>query len=255
MNQKKVVICMKWGTLFPAEYVNVLYRACCENISGEFRFVCLTNEVDGLLPEIEAYPIPLFGLEDWHYYDGAWPKMGIFLKDLYGLQGRALYLDLDMVICGSLDDLFETPGELVAIDFQPWKNEPGGPLTMGAMLSFDIGSLDYLVDGMRVQRDAFVQKYKNDQNYMHGEVKDIRYWPHEWIVSFKHHLRRPLIIDRFREPSPPPRSAKVVAFHGRPRPIDLIRPPKGNWDRFPHYGSGAVSWMRDYWLRYGGALR
>lgn len=245
---------MKWGTLFPAEYVNVLYNACRSNITGDFRFVCLTNEGDDISPEVEVYPVPLFGLDEGHYYDGAWPKMAIFLKDLYGLQGRALYMDLDMVVCGGLDELFESPGNLAAIDFQPWKNEPGGPRLMGAMLSFELGSLDYLVENLRVNRDELVSKYRNDQNYMQGEVKNIHYWPREWIVSFKHDLRQPLIVDRFREPSPPPSHAKVVAFHGRPRPIDLIRPPKGNWDRFPHYGSGAVSWMREYWLRYGGKV-
>ena len=49
---------MKWGTLYSAEYVNVLYRAVRKNLSGDFRFVCLTSESDGLLDEIETYPIP-----------------------------------------------------------------------------------------------------------------------------------------------------------------------------------------------------
>lgn len=250
----RVVICMKWGTLFPAEYVNVLYNACRANISGDFRFVCLTNETDHLLPAIEAYPIPLFGLDEWHYYDGAWPKMGIFLKDLYQLQGRALYLDLDTVVCGNIDEMFKVDGQLVALDFQPWKNQPGGPRAMGAILAFDLGSLDFLVERLRSQRDTMIKKYLNDQNYLQGEVPGIRYFPSEWIVSFKHHLRQPLIIDRFRGPKEPQAPVKIVAFHGRPRPIDLIRPPKGNWERFPHYGSGPVSWMRDYWTRHGGEI-
>lgn len=254
MNSNRVVLCMKWGTLFPAEYVNVLYNACRAHISGDFRFVCLTNEPEGLLHEVEVHPIPVFGLDEWHYYDGVWPKIGIFSKDLFGLRGRALYLDLDSVICGSLDDMFEFPGAFVAMDSQPWKKQPGGPRTMGSVLSFELGTLDYLLEKLRTQRDAMVQKYLNDQNYLHGEVPDIRYWPQEWIVSFKYHLRQPLIIDRFKEPSPPPASAKILAFHGRPRPIDLIRPPKGNWDRFPHYGSGAVSWMQAYWQRFGGQI-
>lgn len=254
MNQNRIVVCMKWGTLYPAEYVNVLYRACRANISGEFRFVCLTNEAEGLLPEVEVHPIPLFGLDDWHYYNGAWPKIGVFSHDLYGLQGRALFIDLDSVICGTLDDMFEVPGTLVAMDSQPWKGKPGAPRTMSSIFSFELGSLGWVVDRLQADRDAFVKKYVIEQDYLHGEVPDIRYWSQEWIVSFKYHLRQPLIIDRFREPAPPPATAKIVAFHGRPRPIDLIRPPKGNWDRFPHYGAGAVSWMKTYWQRYGGVV-
>lgn len=254
MNRSRVVLCMKWGTLYPAEYVNVLYNACRAHISGDFRFVCLTNESEGLLPEVEVHPIPLIGLDEWHYYNGAWPKIGVFSQDLFGLQGRALFIDLDSVICGSLDEMFEVDGPLVAMDSQPWSNKPGGPRTMSSVFSFELGSLGWVVDRLRAERDALVKKYVIEQDYLHGEVPGIRYWPQPWIVSFKYHLRRPLVLDRFLEPLPPPSTAKILAFHGRPRPIDLIRPPKGNWDRFPHYGSGPVSWMQDYWQRHGGAI-
>lgn len=254
MNKPRVVLCMKWGTLYPAEYVNVLFRACCAHISGNFRFVCLTNEAEGLLPDIEVYPVPSIGLDEWHYYNGAWPKIGVFSHELYGLQGRALFIDLDSVVCSSLDDMFDFPGQLVAMDSQPWRGQEGPPRTMSSVFSFDIGAMGWVVDRLRADRDTLVKKYGIEQDYLHGEVADIRYWPQSWIVSFKYHLRQPLIIDRFREPRQPPASAKIVAFHGRPRPIDLIRPPKGNWDRFPHHGSGPVSWMQTYWQRYGGQI-
>ena len=254
MSSPRTVICMKWGTLYPAEYVNVLYRACRHHITGDFRFVCLTNEPDDLLPEVQVHPIPDIGLDEWHYYNGAWPKIGVFSHDLYGLQGRALFIDLDSVICGSLDDMFEVPGALVAMDSQPWRGQPGPARTMSSVFSFDLGALGWVVDRLQSGRDAYVRQYGIEQDYLHGEVPDIAYWPQEWIVSFKYHLRQPLILDRFRSPHPPPPTAKIVAFHGRPRPIDLIRPPCGNWDRFPHYGSGPVPWMQSYWLRYGGRI-
>jgi len=254
MNEPRVVLCMKWGTLYPAEYVNVLYRACRAHISGDFQFVCLTNEAEDLLPEVVVYPIPEIGLEEWHYYNGAWPKVAVFSDELYGLKGRALFIDLDSVICGSLDELFEAPGAFVALDSQPWSNKPGGPRTGTGVFAFQLGSLGYLVERLLLHRDVLVGQYRLEQDYLHGEIADIQYWPQPWVVSFKYHLRRPLIIDRFLEPHQPPSTAKIVAFHGRPRPIDLIRPPKGNWDRFPHYGSGAVTWMQSYWQRFGGKI-
>jgi hypothetical protein len=251
---QRVVLCMKWGTLYSAEYVNVLYQACRAHLRGDFRFVCLTDESVGLLPDIEVYPIPQIGLDEWHYYNGAWPKIGVFSAPLYGLQGRALFIDLDSVICGPLDDLFDVPGALVALDSQPWSNKPGGPRTGTGVFAFDLGSMAWVVDRLRSNRDPLVTRYRLEQDYLHGEVPDIQYWPQPWIVSFKYHLRQPLLLDRWREPRVPPDSAKIVAFHGRPRPIDLIRPPRGNWDRFPHYGSGPVSWMQHYWQRFGGNI-
>lgn len=254
MNSPRLVICMKWGTLYSAQYVNVLYTACRAHISGKFRFVCLTDDAQGLLPDVEVYPIPDIGLDEWHYYNGAWPKIVVFQHELYGLKGRALFIDLDSVICGSLDEMFEAPGPLVAIDFQPWKNKPGGPRTGTGVFAFDLGSLGWVVERLRDHRDEIVNKYTLEQDYLHGEVSGIVYWPQPWVISFKYHVRQPLILDRFLAPTPPPATTKVLAFHGRPRPIDLIHPPKGNWDRFPHYGSGPVSWMQTYWKNYGGKI-
>lgn len=238
---------MKWGTLYSAEYVNVLYRACQRYISGEFRFVCLTGEPQGLLAGIDVFPIPDIGLEHSHYYDGAWPKIGVFSSDLYGLRGRCLFIDLDTVILDSLDPLFDVPGQLVAINNAPWSNSRMSSRTMSSVFAFDIGNLAHVVDNLKIRRDVLIAKYKIEQEYLHHAVDEITYWPQDWLVSFKYHLRQPLVLDRFLQPKSPPERAKLVIFHGRPRPIDLVRSTKGNWERFPHYGSGAVGWMARYW--------
>lgn len=254
MTLTRTVLCMKWGTLYSAEYVNVLYQACRANITGEFRFVCLTDDSKDLLPGIDVFPIPDIGLDSWHYFNGAWPKIVVFDHRLYDLSGRVLFIDLDSVICGNLDEMFELKGSLVAIDSQPWKGKPGSPRTMSSVFAFDAGEMGWVVDRLRSDRDALVAKYHIEQDYLHGEVPGIQYWPQSWVISFKYHLRQPLIVDRFLEPKAPPAGTKILAFHGRPRPIDLIHPPAGNWDRFPHYGSGAVSWMQTYWQQHGGHI-
>lgn len=248
----RVVLCMKWGTLYPAAYVNVLYRAVQAHLAQPFRFVCLTDEPQGLAQGIEALPIPAIGLDRWHYFNGAWPKISVFLADLHGLTGRCLFVDLDTVILDSIDPFFEMPGPLVAIDSAPWKNPNQPPRTMSSIFAFELGSLGYLVDDLRRDRDGIVSRHEIEQNYLHHAVEGIAYWPQSWLVSFKYHLRRPLVVDRFLPPRRPPAGAKMVIFHGRPRPVDLVNPPRGNWDRFPHYGSGAVDWMCEYWLAHGG---
>jgi len=81
---------MKWGTLYPADYVNVLHSACRRNLTGAFRFVCLTDDARGLADGIEAYPIPDLGLSPGMRKSGQWAKLGVYLPDLCGLSGRAL---------------------------------------------------------------------------------------------------------------------------------------------------------------------
>ena len=244
---EKTVVCMKWGALYSAAYVNVLFNACRKYISAPFRFVCFTDQAEGLADGILVQPIPEFGLSPTHYRHGAWPKLGVFLPHEGLLNGRCLFIDLDTVLLDSLDPFFTVEGDLVCIDSRPWRYKEGPPRTGTGIFAFSAGKLNWIIDRFLDQPEAFVQRYKIEQDFLHGEVPNIRYWPEGWVVSFKYHARQPLLIDRFRPPRKPPAPAKVLAFHGKPRPVDLIDPPPGNWDIFPHYGSGKVDWMVDYW--------
>jgi len=244
---EKTVVCMKWGTLYSSTYVNVLFNACRKHISGSFSFVCFTDDPTGLLPQIIKQPIPEFGLDLAHYRHGAWPKIGVFLQHQGLLKGRCLFIDLDTVLLQSIDPLFSIEGDLVCIDSRPWRYKSGPPRTMTSIFAFDAGALNWIVSHLSENRDKFISHYGIEQDFLHGEVPGIRYWPEGWVVSFKYHARQPLVIDRFRPPRKPGSPAKVLAFHGKPRPIDLIEPPPGNWDIFPHYGSGKVDWMVEYW--------
>lgn len=60
--QDRVVLCMKWGTLYNADYVNVLFNACKKHISGAFKFVCLTDDETDIIDGVECFPIPDIGL-------------------------------------------------------------------------------------------------------------------------------------------------------------------------------------------------
>ncbi len=256
MTDVPIVLCMKWGTLYPAVYVNVLYNAVRAGMSGPFRFVCLTDDAAGIVPDVDCHPIPDIGLAPAQWARGAWPKLSVFLPDLYGLRGRCLFVDLDTVVLGDLAPFLDRPGALTVIDSAPWRYRDAAPRAMTSLFGFEIGAGRALLDPVLTRRDETVATYRNEQDYLAATAAttgvDVTYWPQSWIVSFKYHLRQPLGLDRLRPPRAAPSGAKVIVFHGRPRPIDLIHPPRGNWDVFPHYGRGPVAWMRDYWVRNGG---
>jgi hypothetical protein len=87
------VVCLKWGDRYPAEYVNRLYRMVNRHLSKPFKFYCLTESKEGLLPAIHQLPLETSDLIGW------WYKLSLFKKDFYGLEGDILYFDLDLVIC------------------------------------------------------------------------------------------------------------------------------------------------------------
>eukprot|EP01032_Pedospumella_encystans_P013951 gene13951-16040_t len=102
-DSKITIVCVKWGTKYGPEYVNNLYNAvirCTANSSSfSFRkFVCFTDDASGLHENITC---SLFdaATEAWK---GWWLKAQVFAPtDL--LSGWVLYIDLDTVLCGSLD--------------------------------------------------------------------------------------------------------------------------------------------------------
>lgn len=250
----KIVLCMRWGSLYPASYVNVLHSAVRRNVSGDLRFVCLTPEPDGLAEGIEAFPIPDLGYGPDHWRHGAWPKLSVFVPDLYGMSGRALFIDLDSVIRESLDPFFEMPGDLVSIAGGPrWRRGSSNPrpsLASG-VFAFDIGSQPQIAERFRRDPDGAFRRFGIEQRFVQEHVTSWTTWPESWVISFKKHLRRPLLVDRFLPPREPDPGTKIVAFHGTPRPIAVARAGTKAWARFPRAGRGPIPWVRDYWLENG----
>ena len=257
MAEPVVVICMKWGTLYGPDYVNVLRRAVADNLTRPHRFVCLTDDAAGLDAEVEVHPIPDHGFGAGEFGFGGWPKLSVFGAELHDLAGRALFVDLDTVILGPLDALFEESGGVVLIRewprlgdrLKPWR----APRGMSSIFAFSIGSQPHLLTSYLADPVAARASVRHEQAWITRHAHDLRFWPDGLIASFKKTLMAPPLINRFVPPSPPPPDARVLVFHGVPRPIDVV-PDRGQaWGSFWRHGRGAVPFVRDYWLHYGGA--
>src|SRR5688572_27758484 len=103
----KQFICMKWGTLYGPEYANRLYAMVRRHTTGPIRFVCLTDDRTGLHPEIEAFNCPTVPIPAPYNMRG-WRKVSLWgtSERLFDLSGDWLFIDLDVVITGSLDEFF-----------------------------------------------------------------------------------------------------------------------------------------------------
>jgi hypothetical protein len=246
---------MKWGTLYGPDYVNVLYAASRRNLAGDFRFICLTDDASGLRPEVECHPIPDRGLGRDYYGRGGWPKLLLHEKALAGLEGRGLFIDLDSVITGPLDPLFEEPGGIVMIRewrrfadyFRRWQvNGATG------VFAWDIGAQAHVAENFLADPAAVRAAFRSEQRFVTAHARDIRFWRHPQVISFKRHLMPPVPLDRLLAVREPPPGTAIIAFHGEPRPIDVVPDRGQRWARGLRYGRGAVPFIRRYWLENGG---
>lgn len=108
------ILCMKWGNKYTASYVNKLYNMVKRHVTLPFRFVCFTDDAVGIKNNIEIFPIPTLETNQILHTstkERGWNKLLTFKAPLYDITGPVLFLDLDIVIVGNIDEFFTTPGE------------------------------------------------------------------------------------------------------------------------------------------------
>ena len=246
------VLTIKWGTAFGARDVNMLFRACSANSHHQLKFVCLTDDAGGLAPQIEVRPIPDIGLTPSEIsHRGVWRKLSLFSQDIADL-GRVLFLDLDMLIVGDLSTFFETSEGVTFQNMgESWRREPRSDAkdTGTCIFSFDTRREASVLDAFLSDKSANIDAWKNEQEFVGAHVSQAFYWPEGQVISFKRHLCRRNGTGLFTAPARPPPCTSVVAFHGTPRPADTME--KTVWGAFPHLHKGRVSWIEDYFRRFG----
>jgi hypothetical protein len=252
------VVAIKWGTAFPAEYVNVLYRGVRRNLSRPFTFYCLTDHAEGLDDGIVARPIPDTRVEGIFKRPGCWPKVGVFAPDVFPGHDHALFLDLDLVIRGSLDlfvDRLRSMGGLHII--QEWNPALWSLLphrfrpdrgAQSSVFGWEVAKYHHLFHQFTADPKRYYNKYYNDQEYIGGEVAEKTYWPVEWTASFKRECVRYYPFNMVFKSIPEPKTATIVVFHGRPRPSDLIADGHYRWGAKRKFGFGPVPWVKRYWF-------
>jgi hypothetical protein len=223
---QKVIICIKWGEKFGPEYVNRLYGMVRRNITGDFRLICFTDRSEGLREEIEPYPLPELGCEHPKRTWGKWPKTALWGKELFGLSGPVLFVDLDSVIVDNIDGYFEYGDEDDVILARNWA-KPFSKLGQTSVFRFPIGKNPHILENFRNDPQAVADKYRYEQHYVTASVTGgIKFWPEQWTRHFRLHCLPGWPMRYFRA-AKLPKNSKIVTFPGGPNPGDV---QLGHWD-------------------------
>lgn len=194
------IVCLKLGTKYSAEYVNILADMVRRNLPDGHpgQFVCFTDDPIGLDASIAVRELP-GNLEGW------FNKIYLFKHGLFDDGDRILYFDLDTVIVGALDQIVAYDGDFAILrDFYRSKG------LQSSVMAWEANSVSFLWD--EYEREGFPEPAGGDQ---------------AWIERQNHILRAEILQDIFPKAfvsfkadcaKLPPRGAKVVVFHGEPRP-------------------------------------
>jgi hypothetical protein len=232
------IVCFLWGDWCGAwgiKYVNYLYRAVQRHLTWPHRFIlftdiCGSNEANLNEPYIQfdrgIQIIPTtFPRWKWNL------KKMIMYKSINGLTGRVLCLDLDMIILDSIDELVTYPGEFITCA-SPFRSRKGN--IGGSLIGFEVGFGEKeLYEPLKnlSGTDLKIMERKteggSERKYytLMLDRKRIDFWQDLYpgqVVSFKNECKSGI----------PPEGAKIVRFHGLPRPhqrldLDWV---KDNWN-------------------------
>ncbi|MDG1279857.1 MAG: glycosyl transferase [Pseudorhodobacter sp.] len=220
-------ICIKYGTLYGAEYVNNLLAGLKRQSRADIRMFCMTEDRAGIVPEVEILPLAsepfharMFKAMETAPKRGRLQKISVFRPDLIpDLEGPLMVFDLDVAITGSIDEMRDhAPGKVcMRLEWNVSKRVP--TLGHGSVERFDPKQHTYLYEFIATNPEEAValgggseQSYTSLCAQKHG---DFAPFPSEWVASFKYDCRPRRPFNLLVEPHQPPQ-AKVVCFHGRP---------------------------------------
>ena len=208
------------------------------NLSYEFKMVCFTDDSSGIDDDIPCYPIPEIDVPG-NLPERMWKKLTTLKGDLYGLEGTALFLDLDVVIVDKIDPFFDAEGDFLIIkDYLK-------PTGNSSVYRFEIGAHPYVYDYFVNNFDVIRKKHRNEQEYLTQSIKDhnqVSYWPTEWCPSYKYDCVSRIPFAFWVKPKIP-NGAKILIFHGEINPHKAIKGGRGKWYRYV----AAAPWIADYW--------
>lgn len=223
-----IICCLNAGNYLGRgkEYVEILFDSVWRNISDktEFQFVCFTDDLTPYTYGITKAPL-LPQLRGW------WHKLYLFYPGLFKEGDRIIFMDLDTIITGGLDEILKYQGAFATLrDFY----RPAG-LGPAIILWTPTKDTEYIWTyfkrkwALGIREDYLgVLGGRGDQGILE-EVRSLtdrdgKIWLTNPLQSID--FLQDIFPGKFRSykvdcKSTVPKGTKVVCFHGLPRPHEI----------------------------------
>lgn len=221
----KQVICIRWGNKYGPDFVNKLYAMVARNITPPFTFTCFTDSAEGVRPEVDCQPLPEIPYELPVTRRGMWPKSRLWGEKLGNLSGPVLFLDLDVVVTGSLDDLFAY-GDPAQVILSRNAAKPFERIGQTSVFRFPVGKLAPMQEAFARNAQQIAEEYVYEQRFVTRNAPGgIDLFPKTWIRHYRYECVPFFPLNLFMPPRLP-HDARIVIFPGGVYPDSAIR---GGW--------------------------
>ncbi len=122
------------------------------------------------------------------------------------------------------------------------------------MICFEMGKHNQLLEQWEENAASVYENYRTEQVYLPQALGKggFEWFPVEWVRSFKAHCMPGGILNSFVIPKKEkiPKGAKIIAFHGNPKPDEAIAGVWGSsvpWYKVWYKTVKPTKWLAEYW--------
>jgi hypothetical protein len=234
------VISVCWGDRYSDDYVRILKSSIEKNTTKDFRFLCYSDKV---IENIECLPL-IPGYHGW------WNKLQIFNNESNDIEfaSRKIYFDLDIVITGNIDWLFDYNGKLMGNENNGIVNKYEQHRKNQYMNSFMSAVMAWDSEYAQFVWNVFLEHQKDILNHVRGdgEFLDMLIKQNNLKVDFIQQL----YPGKFRsykyecyEAGKLIEGTTLVDFHGEPDPHQAFTTTVYPWG----VAYEPQEWVGDYW--------
>lgn len=219
------VVCWKWRPMpgyrsaFGPEAVNTLRRMVARHYDAPHRFICVTDDPEGLDPEVEAVPLWTDHADVPSPHGGHNPscyrRLRAFAPDAAQWFGdRFVSVDLDTVIVGDLKPLWDRPE-----DFVIWGDTAKGTWYNGSMFMLRTGTRAKVWEQFNPSTSPAKAKaagcFGSDQGWLSYILgpKEAKWGCADGVYSYRVHIAK--AGNRL------PPNARITMWHGHVDPWSL----------------------------------
>lgn len=226
------VVCWKWKPVagyrstFGPETVNTLRRMVARHYQHPHRFLCITDDSDGIDPEVEVLPDfgDFVGLPSPHggKNPSCYRRLRMFHPDAAQWFGeRFVSLDLDTVVTGDLAPLWNRSEAIVM-----WGDTNRTTFYNGSMMLLTAGARPHVWADFNPQtsptKARAAGQFGSDQAWISYRLgpKESKWSTADGVLSYRLHVQQCPQL---------PKSARIIFFHGQHDPWSPVVQQRHAW--------------------------
>lgn len=214
-------------TRYTAEHVNTWARMVGRHLERPHRLVCFTNMPEGIQAPVETRPLPtdLVSVHNPHWSPRSgkpqcYRRLAMFRRDAAEWIGeRFVSMDLDCVVLGALDPIFDRDEDLVLFR----GTGPRRPYN-GSLILMTAGARPQVYEQFSAAEAARAGRRHlgSDQGWLAYKLgpHEARFTDDDGVRHMTPAIRRRLQCNNCR-----PLGARLLFFPGRAKPWDMIEVP------------------------------